>query len=73
MSSSFEEARWSYSFEILQIVEPKLANGAVVVVDNVAQFRSDLLPVVERLARAPYRSTMLPFRSGTLVGVYGGA
>jgi predicted O-methyltransferase YrrM len=59
--------------EILRIVEPKLAVGAIVVVDNVAQFRSDLRPVVERLSSAPYRSSMLPFRSGTLVGVYGGA
>lgn len=51
----------------------RIAQGAVVVVDNVAQFRGDLRPVVERLSRAPYRSTLLPFRSGTLVGVYGGA
>jgi predicted O-methyltransferase YrrM len=60
----------SLAFEILQLVEPKLANGAIVVVDNVAQFGFDLRPVVERLSRAPYRSTRLPFRSGTLVGVY---
>lgn len=59
-------------FEILRIVEPKLANGAVIVVDNVAQFRVELRPVVERLSHAPYRSTMLPFRSGTLVAVYDG-
>ncbi len=60
------------AFEILQIIEPKLADGAVVVVDNIAHFRSDLRPVVERLSRAPYRSTRLPFKSGTLVGVNGG-
>ncbi len=60
------------AFEILQIIEPKLVDGAVVVVDNVAHFRSDLRPVVERLSRAPYRSTRLPFKSGTLVGVNGG-
>ena len=56
--------------EILSIMEPSLANGAIVVVDNVAQFRSDLQSVVERMSQKPYRSTMLPFKSGTLVGVH---
>ncbi|HEY2709521.1 MAG TPA: class I SAM-dependent methyltransferase [Caulobacteraceae bacterium] len=59
--------------EVLRIVEPQLSDGAIVMVDNVAQFRADLRSVLERLSRAPYRSAMLPFRSGTLVGVYGGA
>ena len=58
------------ALEILGIVEPHLADGAIVVVDNVAHFPADLRSVVERLSRAPYRSTRLPLRGGTLVGVY---
>lgn len=59
------------AFEVLQIVEPQFAPGAVVVVDNVAHFRHDLGPVIERLSRAPYSGTILPLRGGTMVSVYG--
>ncbi len=72
-STSFcSMASLAVAFEILQIIEPKLVDGAIVVVDNIAHFRSDLRRSVERLSRAPYRSTRLPFKSGTLVGVNGG-
>jgi predicted O-methyltransferase YrrM len=61
------------AFDILQIVEPKLTDGAIVVVDNVSQFGHDLHRVVERLSGSRYRASRLPFKSGTLVAVYGGA
>lgn len=57
------------AMDILRIVEPGLADGATVMVDNVAQFRAELQPVVERLSQQPYRAAMLPFRGGTLVAV----
>jgi len=57
--------------EILDLVEPRLAPGAVIVVDNVGQFPADTRPVVDRLS-APdrYRMSRLPLRGGTLVAVY---
>ncbi len=59
------------AMEILQIVEPNLADGAIVVVDNIAHFSTELRPVVERLSQAPYRATRLPLKSGaTLVSVH---
>lgn len=60
------------AMEILQIVEPHLADGALVVVDNVAHFPTELKPVVEKLSQTPYRATKLPFKSGaTLVSMHG--
>jgi predicted O-methyltransferase YrrM len=60
------------AIEVLQIVEPRLADGAVVMVDNVGQFPADLRAVIERLTSNPcYRSSKLPLRGGTLVGIYG--
>ncbi|MGS0896366.1 O-methyltransferase [Burkholderia stagnalis] len=60
------------AMEILQIVEPNLTDGALVVVDNVAHFPTELRPVVEKLSQPPYRATRLPLKSGTtLVGVHG--
>jgi len=62
------------AIEVLQVVEPRLADGALVVVDNVGQFPGDLRAVVEHLTSSPrYRSSRLPLRSGTLVAAYGGA
>ncbi|WP_433662553.1 O-methyltransferase [Nocardia sp. CA-128927] len=58
------------AYEILTIVEPNLAAGAIVVVDNVSQFGSELKPVTERLSCSPYRSTRLPFKGSTLVGIH---
>jgi predicted O-methyltransferase YrrM len=61
----------SLAIEVLEIVEPRLAKGALVVVDNVGQFPGDLRAVIERLTSNPlYRSARLPLRGGTLVGVY---
>jgi predicted O-methyltransferase YrrM len=58
------------AMDVLQIVEPHLADGALVVVDNVGQYPVDLRPVVERLTSSPrYRSSRLPLRGGTMVGV----
>lgn len=61
------------ALEVLQAVEPRLAPGALVAVDNIAHFRADLRGVSERLSAPPYRATTLPLRGGTLVGVYDGA
>jgi predicted O-methyltransferase YrrM len=59
------------AIEVLQVVEPLLADGALVVVDNVGQFPGDLRAVIDRLTSNPhYRSSKLPLRGGTLVGVY---
>jgi predicted O-methyltransferase YrrM len=59
------------AFDVLQIVEPRLADSALVVVDNVGQFPGDLRAVIERLTSNPhYRSSKLPLRGGTLVGIY---
>jgi predicted O-methyltransferase YrrM len=59
------------AIKVLQIVEPRLANGAFVIVDNVGQFPGDLRAVIERLTSNPcYRSSRLPLRGGTLVGIY---
>ncbi len=57
--------------EILDLVEPRLASGALVVVDNVGQYPADTRPVVDRLS-APdrYRLARLPLRGGTLVAVH---
>jgi predicted O-methyltransferase YrrM len=60
------------AIEVLRVVEPRLAEGALVIVDNVGQFPADLRPVVQRLASPPYRSSRLPLRGGTLVGVLDG-
>ena len=59
------------AIEVLNIVEPHLTAGAVVMVDNVGQFPADLRSVIERLTTSPhYRSSRLPLRGGTLVGIY---
>ena len=50
---------------VFRIVEPNLAAGAIVVVDNVAHFPTELRPIVERLSHAPYRATQLLLGSGT--------
>jgi predicted O-methyltransferase YrrM len=58
------------AIEVLRVVEPRLADGAVIMVDNVGQFAADLRPVVERLSAPPYRAAMIPLRGGTLTAVY---
>jgi len=59
------------AMQVLHIVEPRLADGALVIVDNVGQFPGDLREVVQRLTSGQgYRSSTLPLRGGTLVGVY---
>jgi len=59
------------AIEVLQIVEPRLTDGAFVIVDNVGQFPGDLRAVIERLSSsACYRSSRFPLRGGTLVGIY---
>jgi predicted O-methyltransferase YrrM len=61
----------SLAMEVLRIIEPRLADGALVIVDNVAQFPGDLRAVVERLTSSGcYRASKLPMRGGTLVGIY---
>ncbi len=58
--------------EILDLVEPLLAPGALIVVDNVSQFPVDTRAVVERLSDPErYRLARLPLRGGTLVAVHG--
>ena len=59
------------AIDVLHIVEPRLADGALVIVDNVGQFPGDLRAVIERLTSSPcYRSSRLPLGGGTLVGIY---
>jgi len=61
----------SLAMEVLQVVEPRLADGALVFVDNVGHFPGDLRAVIERLTSGQrYRSSRLPLNSGTLIGVY---
>jgi predicted O-methyltransferase YrrM len=60
----------SLAGEILSIVEPHLAEGALILADNIGQFPADTKPAVDRLGDpAHYRSTILPMRGGTLLGV----
>jgi predicted O-methyltransferase YrrM len=57
--------------EILDLIEPRLAPGSVIVVDNVGQFPVDTRAVVDRLGDPDlYRMSRLPLRGGTLVAVY---
>lgn len=58
--------------EILSLVEPKLAPGAIVVVDNVSQFGRELGSVVARLGAPPFVTTRLPLNGATLVSVFAG-
>lgn len=60
----------SLAAEILDVVEPKLADGAIVVLDNVEHFRSELGHVVDRMTRPPYHASILPLKNGTFVAVY---
>jgi predicted O-methyltransferase YrrM len=54
------------AIDVLQFVEPRLADGALVIVDSVGQFPGDLRAVIERLTCNPcYRSSRLPLRGGT--------
>ncbi len=56
------------ALEVLRLVEPRLAPGAIVVVDNVAPFPGDLQPVVDHLADATrWHTSRVPLRGGTLV------
>ncbi|MCV7228084.1 O-methyltransferase [Mycolicibacterium komossense] len=63
----------SLAIEVLQTAEPMLAKGALIAVDNIAHFSSELRSVTQRLSHPPYRSTLLPFKSGTLVSVHDGS
>lgn len=59
------------ALEVLQVVEPYLADSAIIVVDNVGQFPADLAPVVERLTTSSrYRTSRVPLRGGTMVSVH---
>jgi predicted O-methyltransferase YrrM len=59
------------AMDVLQVVEPRLADGALVIVDNIGQFPGDLRKVVKRLTgSSSYCSSTLPLRGGTLVGIY---
>lgn len=59
----------SSALDVFEVVEPSFADGAIVVVDNVAQFPRELAPLMARLSRGPYRSTRLPLNRGTFVAV----
>jgi predicted O-methyltransferase YrrM len=60
--------------EILALVEPRLAEGALILADNVGQFPADTRDAVDRVGDAGrYRSTLLPLRGGTLLAVRHGA
>lgn len=60
------------AMEVLTTVEPRLAQGALVIVDNVGQFPADLRAVVDHFAASPaYRTSRLPLRGGTIVAIRG--
>lgn len=59
------------ALEVLELVEPHLRPGALVVMDDVSLFRADLAPLVARLT-APdsgYACMQLPVDDGILVAV----
>jgi predicted O-methyltransferase YrrM len=57
--------------DVLDIVEPSLRPGALVMVDNVGQFPGDLRALTLRLgSRSHYRAATLPLRGGTVVAVH---
>jgi len=59
------------ALDVLQVVEPYLADNAIIVVDNVGQFPADLAPVIERLTtHSRYRTSRMPLRGGTMVSVH---
>ena len=59
------------ALDVLRLVEPHLAEDAIVLVDNVAQFPADLQPTVDYLATSPgYHTSRVPLRGGTLVSVH---
>ena len=60
------------AMKLLLMLEPKLADNAIIVVDNIAQFRHELGPALAHLSASPYRSSRL-FNGSTLVAVAGRA
>ena len=59
---------------VLKLLEPKLANGALVLADNIFTFPDELKSYVEMVSApgGPYRSVVLPFTSGISFSIYGG-
>jgi predicted O-methyltransferase YrrM len=57
---------------VLELLEPRLRPGAVVLADNVLTFRRTLAPFVARLQSGShgFLSVTLPFRSGFEYGLY---
>lgn len=51
---------------VLELLEPKLRPGALVLADNVLTFPNDLAPYLNYVSRpdGPYRTTVIPFDSG---------
>lgn len=57
---------------VLELMEPKLAPGALVLADNIHTFPEETRPYVDRVNRpdGPYRSVTLPFDSGLEYSLY---
>ena len=51
---------------MLELLQPKLRPGALVLADNIHTFPEELAPYVAHVSRpdGPYRSVVLPFESG---------
>ncbi|MGI9385677.1 MAG: O-methyltransferase [Methyloligellaceae bacterium] len=60
---------------VLQMLEPKLAPGSLVLADNIHTFPDELAPYVDFVSRTdgPYRSVVLPFESGLAYSLFEGA
>ncbi|MEM6786820.1 MAG: class I SAM-dependent methyltransferase [Myxococcota bacterium] len=59
------------ALEILQLVEPKFRDGALVVTDNVGMFRADYADYLAYVrGDGRYASASVPFKSGTELSVW---
>ena len=61
--------------ELLKLMEPKLAPGAVIFADNIKSFRKTLKPFVDYISDVSngYETTILDIGSGVSLSVWRGA
>tara|TARA_R110000765_G_scaffold305783_2_gene399673 strand:- start:35 stop:736 length:702 start_codon:yes stop_codon:yes gene_type:complete len=59
---------------ILQLLEPKLSDGAIIVADNINSFRKTLKPFVDHVSdpRNGYETTVIPLGSGVSISTWSG-
>lgn len=64
---------WKHLYlPILRLLEPKLRPGALVMADNIFSFPEELAPYVDyvRAPGGPYRTTVIPFKTGVAYSLY---